>query len=462
LFSEEQAAIQELPQETDLFDDAGEPVEYDRHCTWETWEKDMIRYDPADRGLGEFFAYASCHWVEHFGAISTENHLPGLAASVERLCQADSTRLHNWIKQNCRPDCTIQPRFPFDGNLYDPLSITSLYGSQAMLRYMVKNSDLRKGEFIPESAMRAADQILHWGDLERLKILLDGTGNQLRQLDFFRLIMRRWFYSGPYQRNWEPAFLLVHRVTDTLVEEKWGNELLCLAANLGCMPMIRELMSNARLDLELRNELLRGDQREQQLLPIGKSVHQSIGEAVLGNHIDVVEFLLEEEGIEAHLQHINSRGENVLHRAAKMHNPAVFRLLVPRFSGGVHQRDKRGDTPLTQLIKTPSPWDDRYECARVLLSQGRGDGDGYPGDEEQSSLRVAVRVGDYFMCHLLLTIGKMDPLSALVVGEDGQMVLKDECTSESKTRILAFLRQHAERRRPNSNLRRRELRNYRH
>ena len=57
LFSEEQLAINELPQEADLFEDA-HSTEYDPHCTWEVWEEDMIRFDPTERGLGEFFVYA--------------------------------------------------------------------------------------------------------------------------------------------------------------------------------------------------------------------------------------------------------------------------------------------------------------------------------------------------------------------------------------------------------------------
>lgn len=43
-----------------------------------------------------------------------------------------------------RPDCVITARLVFDSSLYDPLSITSLYGSEAILRKMLENSDLTK------------------------------------------------------------------------------------------------------------------------------------------------------------------------------------------------------------------------------------------------------------------------------------------------------------------------------
>ncbi|KAJ5353544.1 hypothetical protein N7541_006108 [Penicillium brevicompactum] len=63
LFSEEQAALGELPRLQITASDADLPREYDPNCTWEYFEEDMARFDPVDRGLGELFVYASCHWT---------------------------------------------------------------------------------------------------------------------------------------------------------------------------------------------------------------------------------------------------------------------------------------------------------------------------------------------------------------------------------------------------------------
>jgi hypothetical protein len=49
----------------------------------------MIHYDPTERGFGEFFVYASCHWLEYFGSI-TVNSLPRLE-NIEDLCRAGLT-----------------------------------------------------------------------------------------------------------------------------------------------------------------------------------------------------------------------------------------------------------------------------------------------------------------------------------------------------------------------------------
>jgi hypothetical protein len=95
-------------------------------------------------------------------------------------------------------------------------------------------------------------------------------------------------------------------------------------------------MDRAQHNTELRAELLCGSLREPQIMSFGKLVYQSIGEAVLGNHVDVVEYLLGQQGIEVHLQHRNSHGENVLHLVSGRYNPTMFQLLVPCFKEGIH------------------------------------------------------------------------------------------------------------------------------
>jgi hypothetical protein len=113
-------AIAELPQEVDLFHDNEEPVEYNVNCTWEAWEENMIRYDPTERCFGKFFFYATCHWLQHFGAVKLIPLPP--PTRIENLCQVASTTLLSRIQHNCRSDCTITPISEFDGSLYDPLN----------------------------------------------------------------------------------------------------------------------------------------------------------------------------------------------------------------------------------------------------------------------------------------------------------------------------------------------------
>ena len=445
IFSDEQVAIDELPQEFDLFSDDTEPIDYTVRCTWEEWEKDMIRYDPTERGLGELFVYASVNWLDHFSAIKV-GALPSLA-SIESLCQAGSMRLRNWTQQNRRPDCVINARFPFDSKLYDPLSITSLYGSEAMLCHMLENADFDKPHHLPLAATGATNQVLQWGDLARLRILLlEGKfGYQLQNLDFFRLIMSQWSSPSTRHHNWDLAFDLIDYIFDTLVEDRCTNELMCMAARAGCMPLVQRLMIRTQHEKALRTDLLCGIRREREFPSCGKPGHQSIGEAVLGNHAGVVEYLLGQEGIEVHLHYLNSYGENVLHLAAKRCSPIMFRLLVPHFLEGRCQKDNQGDTALVRVIMSPSNSQDRCESARILLSQGDANGSTHFWAEHQDPLQMAVRLGDLDMCRLLIEIGHVNPLSALTRGLNGQMVLKDVSSLDEEVApaILRFLNKHA-------------------
>ncbi|KAI9652058.1 MAG: hypothetical protein M1831_007250 [Alyxoria varia] len=444
-FSDEQMAINELPQEVDLFIDDGKPVDYDPCCTWEEWEENMIRYDPFERGFGGFFVYASRHWLDHFGAIKF-GPLPTLE-SIENLCQAGSTRLHNWTQQNCRPDCVIKSRFKFDSRLYDPLSITSLYGSEPMLRYMLENSTFDKDKFLSQPVTGAADQILQWGDSARLRILLlEGKlRGPLQDMEIFRLILRQWCGSATSHHDWNLVFDLIDHVLDSLIWDPWANELLCMAARAGCMPMIQHLMIRAQQKGDLKHELLRGDRGKQQLQSFRKPVHQSIGEAVLGNHINVVKYLLRQEGIETHLQYLNLHGENVLHLASGLCNPGMFRLLVPCFQEGIHQKDDQGNTVLMRIIMSSSGSHERHECARTLLLQSDANGNSYVGYEQHHPLRMAVQLEDFDMCFLLIHNGKMNPLFALKRDHDDELVLKDEIlgNEENMAAILQLLREGA-------------------
>ncbi|KAF2703360.1 hypothetical protein K504DRAFT_495505 [Pleomassaria siparia CBS 279.74] len=390
LFSDEQIAIDELPQEVDLFSDR-ESFEYNVECTWEVWEEDMTCYDPTERGFGEFFVYASSHWLKHFGA-TERGPFPRLA-KLESLCQAGSMRLHNWIDQNCRPGCAIKARFDFDSELYDPLSITSLYGSDAILRDMLQNSDFDRDNYLPSPAASAADQILQWGDLSKLKILfLEGKlVYQLRNLDFFRLIIKRWSDFAVRHENWEEAFGLVDHVLDVLVNEQWGNALLSTAARAGCLPMIQRLMDRAQHMEELKTELWRDS--------------RPIGEAVLGDHVGAVECLLSETGLEVDLRGLNSRGENLLHMASVHCNPAIFRLLVPRLWMVVHQVDGHGETALIRIVKSDFNLKGRYEAAKMLLSHINADWTAHIANARQEALLLAMQLGDAEMCHLLIFEG---------------------------------------------------------
>ncbi|KAJ6787705.1 hypothetical protein PWT90_10410 [Aphanocladium album] len=329
LFSSTQIAAIVLPQETDLFSDDDGPNTYTAEIDWDIWEEDMTRYDPTERGFGEFFVYAASFWIEHLGHV-TQEPLPAIG-DLEKLCQAKSIRLDNWTLQNCRPGCAIQARYEFDGELYDPLSIIALYGSDAILYHLLNNADFGNGSYLGNSPMAAADQVFQWGDLSRLKILLSHADfkDQLHSLEFFRMMLQKWHLVEWRHDNWNEAFDLVSEVFTTMVTGQWGNELLCIAANMGCMPIIERLMNEAGVNPLLKAELWRAPCRDT-LSPYGHGAHQSVGEAVQTNRVDVLKYLLQQDGVDAHLRHVSARGKTVLHVVPEICDPAIIKMLVER------------------------------------------------------------------------------------------------------------------------------------
>ena len=310
-----------------------------------------------------------------------------------------------------------------------------------MLHHILENSSFDRDKFLTHTAERAADQILQWWHRDRLRFLpMDRKlGHQLRTIDFFRLVIRQWSSGTARHENWDQVFDVVNHIPDTLIRDHWANELLCVAASAGCMPILQRLMTMAQHDVQLRGELLHGIQRQPDFPSFGKSTHQSIGEAVLGNHVNVVEYLLDQKGIEAHLRHLNSHHENVLHLVSRFCNPAMVCLLVPRFQDGAYQEDGQGNTPLIRIMMSSAASRDRYESAKILLLHGKVDVSSKSHEERHNPLLVAVRLGDLDMCRLLVQVGTMDPLLALMRDHHGQMALKDE-TVENEENVLAILR----------------------
>ncbi|KAK4450251.1 hypothetical protein QBC34DRAFT_403144 [Podospora aff. communis PSN243] len=392
LFPQDRLALEELPQTVDVFTDSLAPSNCDRHSSWQAWEEDDIHYDPSERGFGEFFVYASCHWVDHFGAISTISLLPKLD-DVELLCRAGSMRLQNWIAQNRRPGCAMKPRFVFDSTLYDPLSITSLYGSEAMMRHMLERSDLAGDAFLAETVTKAANQILRWGELSRVRILWEGEfGCELRNEDFFKLALKQWSMRSfdKYRKGWNVVFGLLDEVHDEMVEERWGSRIMDMAARVGCVPVLQQL-----LDAAQHNEKLKAE-----LLDLSQSENGLVGAAILGNHVEVVEYLLRQDDIGPHLRHRNKRGENMLHLASGFCNPAVFRLLS--VGGEAFEKDKLGFTVLVRLILSAAETRDRLKSARMLMSGAATTITQFPfGEELREAVCVAAELGDLHMCRLL-------------------------------------------------------------
>ncbi|KAL8777275.1 MAG: hypothetical protein Q9194_002649 [Teloschistes cf. exilis] len=353
-------------------------------------EAKELYYDPSEREFGEFFVYASCFWVDHF-------------------------------------------KFDFDSDFLDPLVIVSLYGSEIALKKLLQDHDVGSEEFLIDSVEETIGQIIRHGDISRLRILFRDTrvGLRVRSFRFFRQLMEVWAHSNKDRdsREWVGLFDLVVDIFDVLVREEWGNEFLCTAVSYGCLPIVERLFEEAARNPAMRNELLRDPQRDCNR----PDHHQSIGEAVWNNHIVVLRYLLQQDGIEVHLRHQNSGGYNVLHKAARYCNPLVVSLLVSRFKDGVNQANNVGETPLSEVVFKSGSAVGRIESAKILLTLGGADVRAGHTDDPSNwhePLRMAGRYGDAAMCRILVEVGGADPRHVLRFGNDGRPSLMDPVESE--------------------------------
>jgi hypothetical protein len=290
-------------------------------------------FDPASRGFGELFTYASCHWRDHYSTVNSEGGIP--LVDIIELCQSGTTRLHNWVDQAARPTCSLESsdmNNKDNRNTFDPFIVSALDGSETGLNMMLSHvrkqmssHDTRTSDFLDleRSLQRTMDLATEstYISVPKVHALFYfhkelGLISPLR-LFCFRVV--RGIKVEFYEERLEGIVGLVSELYEDMVEEKWGNELLCAAAGSDCLPMIRQLFHGAASNEQLREELLRDvqDDRDPKKKNHTWSNHQAVGSAVHWGHTHIVRYLLDQPGIEAHLRHRNAGGYNVLHLAAK-------------------------------------------------------------------------------------------------------------------------------------------------
>jgi hypothetical protein len=397
-------------------------------------EADQTFYDPTEGGLDKFFVYASTYWLKHFCSFGDEECLE--LGKIEGLCESGPTRIDNWIKQHRRPSCAIKPRSTLSGCRNDPLSITSLYGTDSMLTYMLENADFKCKKHLQSSVLEAAYWSMERCNLEKLKILFLAAKpgrSLLWSLIFFASIVDYWRDFRGLHENWDDAINLVDQVADTLNKEQWGKDLFWAAACAGCHPMINRLLGEAQHNPALKNETLQCD--------------VSVMDAVLGKHVVIVERLMREQGFETHLLYVNSKDENVLQAASTKCEVKTFHTLLPRMRVFIHSADNDGETALVRIIKVEKVHADHAdccECISAILYCKFGTNfqvtNGY--DDSNDLLRLAIQHGYVDMSRILLAEGGFDTLPALIRGADGQFALR--ATSEKNhNALLLLLREYA-------------------
>ncbi|KAI0446340.1 hypothetical protein F4803DRAFT_504452 [Xylaria telfairii] len=387
-----------------------------------------IYYDPVARGFGGFFVYASCFWIEHLKSTPVES-FPTISTIIA-ITRAKSRRLSNWYQQSFRPDCTLLTEWDDNIDRLDPLIFMSLHGPVDMMVELLARP-ISETYFTHDSVEIAIEEIILHGDVSRLKYFIEQR-DSLKSLMRDRLI-HHWATKDLAQldgQKWDECFDLVLSPSENLMEQGVANELLCKAVKFCCYPVVKKLFYLADNNLALRGELLRGRLRDSSRdLGLTPYSHQSVGIAVRNIDLEMLHYLLNQAGIEEHLNHVDTKDNGVLHIAALVGSVEVFKLLLPHLKAQVNRinkpDNKPGATPLEVLVFTHP---NKIECAKVLLIEGEAKVAGsHQGEGDCPSwyhpLRIAVRAGSIEMCRVLVEIGHADPRVALNVHNEEALLL---------------------------------------
>ncbi|RYP20750.1 hypothetical protein DL767_009397 [Monosporascus sp. MG133] len=442
LFSSEQKTVQvleELPG-IGVFDE-----EIDSQADRTDESTKPATFDPSDRGFGEFYAYAACFWLDHFNGASSGSL--AMLPDIVNLCRAGSRTLSNWVTMYCRPDCTIAAKFTLDTQDLDPLAVVCQFGPRVAMDQLLVDYERYTESMKNNSHLTTVAQLNLLGEAARLGAIFlhPIVGPEIRNIPLLEQVMNSWTQSERDRARWEELFRLI---LPTFMRERSANDLLCAACRMGCLPVVKLLFEEAARNPAFKEDLLRDNQPpadRQGKIQSHLGPHQSIGEAAAYGHLSVVRYLLEQDGIEAHIRHRDAHGFNVFHRvAARICTPEAFELLIPHFREGVDEVNVYNDTPL-DLVVFGGDWSSlRADSAEVLLRLGganvRGSYKGENGEWDEP-LRRAARTGQAKMCRVLVEHGGDDPRR--VLRDDGSRGLIDPfveiLSEEKKTQTLDTL-----------------------
>lgn len=400
-------------------------------------------FDPAPR-FGQFFAYASCFWLDHFTEASAESliSLPDIAY----LCRASSKTLSNWVAMYCRPDFTITPKYEKYATDYrDPLTVLCNSGPDVAFNRFLEDYERYSRYMAPNSGQVSMNHlILHSGEPSRLAALFlhPMVGREIRTIRKLEYVMIDWEND---RRGRAGIGEFLDLVMPLFIREGPANDLLCAAARHGWISIAKMLFEEAARNPSFKEELLYPQKdTEKKKSKHHLEPHQSVGEAASFGEIAMVRYLLEQDGIEAHLRYRDDHGNNVFHRVARRNCDAeMFELLIAHFKDGVDQLNDSNETPLDLVVFDGTELSSNYEAAEVLLRLGganvRGGNGIAKGSEWDEPLRRAARTGQLEMCRVLVEVGGADPRS--VLREDGELIdpFTDNLSREQKAEILDTL-----------------------
>ncbi|KAL7944078.1 hypothetical protein V8C42DRAFT_358755 [Trichoderma barbatum] len=365
-------------------------------------------FDPSDIGRGRFYNYAAPYWTAHFPDTPYDQWQTDFII----LCSRGFHCLDNWVEQ-------------WELSHVDPIIVAAAFLPVAYLLDLLRcNFQSLELELIRRDCISTIYEIL----TNRIH------GASLRSTTFITNLVSMWSeartVNGNVAKEWEYIFdLLIEELHEDLLKE--GNEILFQAANRGCFPLVKRLFDGSKCDPDLRRAILENNRLKSQSNKEVQLTHQSVGEAAHNHHVDMVNFLCGQPGIEGHLQHRNEAGDTIL------------KTLIQHWPEGINLRNNGNDLPLDVLIfNRNSNSGNTVDTIEIMLAMGKADATGSNDDFGHAPLCSAIRVGDIDVLKMLIKKGSADISCAMRVNEGtGKPFLITDVTTNEHVDYQEMLKQ---------------------
>ena len=393
------------------FDDASELIA-DERCP--AFSGKNLPTEPPTDPCGAFFNYATCCWKNHLGSAPVDFHLDdvlALASPTSARCRALA------LEAGWRPQ-------PASSEFALILTLIVHYGNVSILGQLLDRL-APNGDGDRRSIADAAGTTIERSNLDKFRALMNhqSTAKATKTVKILQRLTQHWriILNSDDLKEWTK---LLTGLFDTLAVASADtisspNHLLTTACKNGCMPIIEKLSERAKADTAFQKQLL------QPTDGIGP-----LGEAVARGDIEMLRYLCQQHGIEAHAFNRDGDGYNIMAYCDCDPKVEIIKLLHDKFPWLMSER-RGDDTALIKIIRKT-----RYgqtsaavKAAKLILHHTQAT----PGQglvDVDKLLAEAVWSGWPDMCRMLLVDGHADAQTVVKRSSSGRLEFKEHCLKD--------------------------------
>ena len=281
---------------------------------------------------------------------------------------------------------------------------------------LVPNGDGNRSDIVDAASGAIAES-----NLDNFRTLMNhqSTAKAMKTVEMLQEFIHHW--TGLGSNNLKEWTKLITGLFDTLASANTIPSPSCLlntACEWVCMPIIEKLFERGKVDSAFQEQLL---QPTDGIGPLGNVAFEE-------DYVEVMRYLCQQDGIEAHASNRDANGWNFLVYCWINPKVEIIKLLLHKFPWLVSERGG-GDVALIQIIKSVrlhgrGCMSESVESAKLLLHHTQAT----PGLVDVDELLAeAVRFGCPDMCRMLLVDGHANARSVVKRSSSGPLELKENC-----------------------------------